>query len=670
MQDQLFLQLMNFLAPQFLYGLLAISIPIIIHLFNFRKSKKIYFSSNRYLRKVNEETSSKRNLKHLLILLMRIGFITFLVIAFARPFIPAEEKELQNNVQIYLDNSFSMSNEYDEDLPAFDHAISIVNGLVDEYPQGTGFRLITNDFMPFSNIFRSGEEIKELLTELTYSKITREASQIRERLRSEEVNLDQVDNYWISDFQTSIYGGAVLDSMNVRMIPIRFNSNANIFIDSVYTETPFLLSDDRISLFARLVNRSDAEIENLNLKVFINDIQVSTNSITIPPRGVEITSFDLAFSLEDSNPGRITIEDFPVIFDNDFYFILKKFPIVSITEIRTDNSSGRLQQVYGNRNLFDFRSFQPTNLDYSQVTASDLVIINGIREIDNSLSVLLTNYLDAGGSIAIIPSSDSEIDSFGEFLGVSISSNDSSVTMNLQSPDFRNPFFSDVFEDQNPNMKMPSATKIWSWYNDRDALLRFANGQPFLSKISRRGSIYIFSTPFETEFTDFTLHALFVPVMYKMAITGMESDENIYLSLTDSQFEITLDSVPRNALLKLRNSNGEIIPQQRFSGDRVIIEPMATEIDAGIYDVILNDLEVEKIALNNDKRESLLTQQSTSELGSMFDGGVVEIFDQFESQDDQKVLYAKYQPTPLWKYALLIAVLFLVGEVMIFKLIK
>ena len=97
---------MNFLAPQFLFGLLAVSIPIIIHLFNFRKAKKVYFSSNKYLKKINEETSSKRNLKHLLILASRIAFITFVVIAFAKPFLPAEERALQNYVQIYLDNSY------------------------------------------------------------------------------------------------------------------------------------------------------------------------------------------------------------------------------------------------------------------------------------------------------------------------------------------------------------------------------------------------------------------------------------------------------------------------------------------------------------------------------------------------------------------------------------
>ena len=81
---------MNFLYPQFLWALLAIAIPIIIHLFNFKKFKKVYFSDLRLLKEVEMETSKKSNLKHLLILLSRILAIAALVFAFAQPFFPSK----------------------------------------------------------------------------------------------------------------------------------------------------------------------------------------------------------------------------------------------------------------------------------------------------------------------------------------------------------------------------------------------------------------------------------------------------------------------------------------------------------------------------------------------------------------------------------------------------
>jgi len=127
---------MSFVYPQFLFGLLALGIPIIIHLFNFRKARKIYFSSNQFLLNIKKATSTKLKLKHYLILLSRLLFIFFLVITFAQPFIPAKEKNIQSNQAIiYLDNSFSMSNYVDEDMTALEAAISFIQKIIDVYPQ-------------------------------------------------------------------------------------------------------------------------------------------------------------------------------------------------------------------------------------------------------------------------------------------------------------------------------------------------------------------------------------------------------------------------------------------------------------------------------------------------------------------------------------------------------
>src|SRR5690349_7787683 len=101
---------MSFLYPTFLWALAALSIPIIIHLFNFRKTTRIYFSNTRFLKQVKEATTAKRRIKHYLILLSRLLALAFLVFAFAQPVIPAREKLTGNkNIVLYLDNSLSMS---------------------------------------------------------------------------------------------------------------------------------------------------------------------------------------------------------------------------------------------------------------------------------------------------------------------------------------------------------------------------------------------------------------------------------------------------------------------------------------------------------------------------------------------------------------------------------
>ena len=104
---------MNFVYPQFLFALLAISIPVIIHLFNFRRFKKVYFSDIRFLKDVKIQTQNRNKLKHLLILLSRILAVSFLVFAFAQPFIPSTDKKFNAGtkaISVYVDNSYSMEN--------------------------------------------------------------------------------------------------------------------------------------------------------------------------------------------------------------------------------------------------------------------------------------------------------------------------------------------------------------------------------------------------------------------------------------------------------------------------------------------------------------------------------------------------------------------------------
>ena len=129
---------MNFLYPQFLYGLLALSIPVIVHLFNFRRTKRIQFSNNLFLKNIKEVSTAKRKLKHYLTLAARLLLVLFLVLAFAQPFIPGIKESLKNDlVYIYLDNSYSMSNEVAPDLTSLDQGIGFIEELIEIYPQNT-----------------------------------------------------------------------------------------------------------------------------------------------------------------------------------------------------------------------------------------------------------------------------------------------------------------------------------------------------------------------------------------------------------------------------------------------------------------------------------------------------------------------------------------------------
>lgn len=102
---------MQFLFPVFLFALAALAIPVIIHLFYFRRFKKVYFTNVKFLKEVKEETSARSKLRNLLVLLMRMLAIACLVSAFAQPFIPQKNTEVEKGtkaVSVFIDNSFSM----------------------------------------------------------------------------------------------------------------------------------------------------------------------------------------------------------------------------------------------------------------------------------------------------------------------------------------------------------------------------------------------------------------------------------------------------------------------------------------------------------------------------------------------------------------------------------
>ena len=104
-----------FKHPEILFGLLAIAIPIIIHLFSFRTYKKVYFHSLQLIKNIQiEQNSTKSKLKELLLLISRIGLIACVVIVFAQPYIPnadSPQSHTSGAVAIYIDNSFSTQAE-------------------------------------------------------------------------------------------------------------------------------------------------------------------------------------------------------------------------------------------------------------------------------------------------------------------------------------------------------------------------------------------------------------------------------------------------------------------------------------------------------------------------------------------------------------------------------
>ncbi|MBL3658086.1 BatA domain-containing protein [Fulvivirga sediminis] len=664
---------MNFIYPQFLYGLFALAIPVIIHLFNFRKTKRVYFSNTRFLKKVKDASSAKRKLKHYLILASRLAFIFFLVIAFAQPFIPSEEDaDASTQTLIYLDNSLSMSNEVAESISAFDEAVSYVNTLADIYSASHEYKILTNDFNSYSNSFKSKGDISDLTTEIRLNGITRSWEEVKDRLLLDLEQGQSYEVFWISDFQSSTSGNPntmTYDSgFHVNLIPLNFTSHNNVYVDSVYLDNPFLIGDQKLKLNVVLRNIGADEVTDLIVKVFVDEVQSATSSVDLSPNGKSTTTFDLAIDLKGDNKCRISFEDFPVTFDNDFYFTINGSQKIDVLEIKNQQKLTNIESVYGNEKLFNFKSFSYSNLDYNLIPEADLVVVNELDRIDPSLAGALNQYISNYGHVVFIPSVTPDIDSYHQLQQLGrVSRADSISKMAMASPDFEDPFYENVFEEENVNVVMPEASPIIHWGNDRTALLRFRSGTPFLSRLGTRGGVYVFASPFSEEYTNFQTHALFVPIMYRAAVESASAENRLYNFIDNPVLTFKTDTLSNtDDVFKLVRDGEEMIPIQRISGNVAYLEAPKFFLSSGFYDLTFQGRKITSLAFNNSPAESDLRQINNEELKRLFDGDVsmlsVDNNDQFRGE-----LEKKYIGQSLWKYAVILALLCLLMEVLLIR---
>ena len=132
---------MSFLYPNILWGLLAIFIPLLIHLFHSRNTVTINFSSIVYLNQLRNESIKKLNNLNWLLIMLRMIIIGSLVLMFSGPivknnglWIPSKSESI---AVVIIDNSASMSLEIDgksllkQSLDKIPTIISTYSNLVD-----------------------------------------------------------------------------------------------------------------------------------------------------------------------------------------------------------------------------------------------------------------------------------------------------------------------------------------------------------------------------------------------------------------------------------------------------------------------------------------------------------------------------------------------------------
>ncbi|RZK24988.1 MAG: hypothetical protein EOO43_06660, partial [Flavobacterium sp.] len=398
---------MNFLYPGFLFALLTIAIPIVIHLFNFRKFKKVYFSNVQFLKEAKEQNSSREKLKHLLILFSRILAICFLVLAFARPFIPLGESANATEktpISIYVDNSYSMD-AVNKEGSLLDEAKRKAKEIVESYGLNDEFQLLTNDFEGKHQRFINKDEFLQQLEEVKISSASRSLQQIMNRQQSASGKENNI-SYLLSDFQKNFVGlqSLKIDSNNlITFVKLNANSLPNISADSIWSLSPVHQPNQNEKIVVRLKNYGDQDAKDIILKLSVNGQQKAVGNITVPA-GKSITD-TLNFSglTAGWQKGILSIKDYPLTFDDELNFSFKVSREMNLLHINGDPDQTYIKSLFATDSYFKLTEMPEGNVKYSTFSDFSLIVVTGLKQPSSGLAQQLKAYMQNGGSLILFP---------------------------------------------------------------------------------------------------------------------------------------------------------------------------------------------------------------------------------------------------------------------------
>jgi len=666
--------------PQLLYFLFAIAIPILIHLFNFRKHKTIYYSSIRFLKEIKEENKKISNLKNILILLCRILAIAFLVLAFSKPYIPIKNQQKTENIFIYIDNSLSMDANFGEGN-LIEIAKEKARKIIQSYPAESNFYLITNDFRVQHNSNYTAEVVLDYIDVIIPSAFNKSINQIigkQQSIINEDSHL-----YYISDLQesTTLLSNLknIKSSTQLFIIPVKTQEVRNVCIDSCYINSPVFTSNNEISLHVIVSNKGNENITDEVIFLNINEQQKSQQYISLLPNEKRTITFNFSTNNTKIISGEIRTNDSPISFDNSLFFSFLRTDKVNVYCINQSKENKAINTLFNtDTSLFNFYSSQVNNINFNTLMNQDLIIINEVEKINSGLISSMIDFAKNGGSIAIIPPLNKALINYNKSLNSlglnSLSEKENSLLgLKISNLNLDHPLFNNVFKGKAEKLNFPLVKQYYYMQNNhkRNRILSLENNKDFLVSFSKgKGVIYQFASPLQSEFTTLTSHALFVPIFINIATSSIQVNSlyNILGKTNDFKSNYTNSS---NDLPHLTTANIDIIPTLRTINSEQLYNTNNQIHTNGIYDLKYSNKLVDKIAFNYNTIESENSPLSTNQIkeffirnsianASIIDNSTATLSSKIKEQQNDK---------EFWKIALLISLLFFAIEILLIKLI-
>lgn len=679
---------MIFTAPLFLIGLVAVAIPVVVHLFNFRRYKKVYFSNVERLEQLQSETRKQSTLRQILIMAARILAIVFLVLAFARPVIKKGDNTFasgNNLVSVYIDNSFSMDGT-DGSVSLLEKAKGKAREIVAAYGPTDRFQLMTSEvagrqfhWLNKDDMLTEIDDVESSGSTLTIAAAVQKLSDFLSHGGGENRQA-----YIISDFQASTVDLSDLkkdSTIGLTLVPLESVGRSNVYIDSVALGAPVTNKGSSVTVEVWVCNESDEDLEKQPVTLFVNERQRALATVDLPAQSRSKVDMHFVVDMTGILNCRVETVDYPVTFDDKHYFTLNVRDRISGLIVEGADRNIFLEKLFDGDSTVVMASMAVQQMDFSRIDGTDVIILDELKSMPSGMSQSLKGFVDDGGTAVVILGSDVDVDSYNEALGLFAAPRIGSRRQGrfpVAAVNFDNALYSNVFAGGNKDVEMPTVTDYYRLESSastiREPIMTLSNGDEYISVTqSGAGRLYLIAAPLRDEHSDFVRQALFVPTVYNMALYSVPptalyvsfgNEEPLVLSGdyggTEGKVRMRMDGVPEF----------EEIPDIRRLGSRFVFFPRGPLNGAGNYILECEGAAKEGVSFNYSRIESHMQFLGADELKKMVKDNNVARCSVVQNSDKPLDVYLKEQTEgyKLWRWCLLLCLLLIALEEVLIRI--
>ncbi len=604
---------MGFLAPWFLGGLFAASIPLYVHLLKQHRSTPVKFSSLMFFERRTQSSVKQRRLKYFALLAMRLGIILLLALMFANPFVwrPATASGGRKLLVIAVDNSFSMragnrlSDAKQGALDALSNFRSGDRGQVVAF--ASGVQLLTPPVEDLSQLRAAIQSVQPSDSHSSYGELARTIRGMA------ATGAPPVEAHVFSDMQASSLPTpfselAVAQSTKLVLHPLAKQREPNFFVESV--SAPHSVFQAKKTRIQAVVAGSGTEATELTASVNLNGRSVESKRVKLPANGRTTVEFYLPDATYGANRGEVRIEPRDKLAaDDSFPFALERKEasrVLFVHESRQGRGSGYFRAAVESMPDAGFAVDDITTEAVGNVAPEkySFIVLSDAGTLPRSFENSLTDYVKKGGSVLIALGPSAAARGQVPVAGLTIvesryAGRDAERFQSVANVDETHPATSRV--NRFDEVKFYQVVKVTP--GKSRVVARLGDNTPLVMEARvGEGRALVFASTFDNISNDLPLHASFLPFIEQSALylsgsesAGLDYAVDSFLELRgtkDSKSSVDVSDPSGKRALSLKESASA----QAFRLTQ-----------AGFYEVRRGNGRHELLAVHPERRESDLS---------------------------------------------------------------